>query len=166
MPPHFRKKSWLWLAAGLWLWLACSQEGGLPMRMKARSTPLDSLPRPVMQAFRQQYPAARILDMKLDPEKGKPTYKIECNHEGHEVELRYTPDGHLVELEEEIPLEAAPAQLSENINRKFPKNKLREVARVVREGRVVGYKAKVKVGKMKFKIDLDAEGHILKTRVK
>ena len=156
----------LLLAAGLFILAACSGDSGLPLRMKARSTLVDSLPAPVMQAFRQDYPQARILSMKLDPEDGRPFYKIECNHEGHELELLYTPEGQLVEREEEISVEAAPAQLKEAIRRKFPNNKLREVARIVRNGQVAGYKAKVKVGKMKFKIELDSAGRILKTRVK
>lgn len=72
------------------------------------------LPPAVKAALDVLYPDAEIEEAEVEKESLK-VYEVELEHNGREVELTIAPDGTILEVETEIPLEDLPEAVAQAI---------------------------------------------------
>lgn len=66
------------------------------------------VPKPVLDGVAKKYPAAKRLGYEKEVENGKTVYEVKVMNEGRKIDLDVTPDGRIVEEEQEIAWSAAP----------------------------------------------------------
>lgn len=80
---------------------------------------LDAMPEAARAALLELAGGAMITEAECEQEHGALVYEAEWVADGVEHEAAVTADGALVEMEEEIPLEAAPAEVRAAIAQHF-----------------------------------------------
>ena len=76
----------------------------------------DKIPRPVRQAFVNQFPAAKALKYELN----NTDYKISFRDQGKECIITYNAAGKLLETEREITSARLPKEVSAAVTKNFP----------------------------------------------
>ncbi len=77
----------------------------------------DSLPPAIAAAFRQAYPAARILNVSRERRDGKVVYEIESQDGPARRDLIYDLQGQTLEIEDVIPADSVPAAVRAGLER-------------------------------------------------
>lgn len=90
-----------------------STQAGKHSLKKERSC--TTLPAPVKTAIDNLYPQAQIEKVKWDKESVK-VYEIEIEQDGQEYELTVTPDGTIIEKEEEIAIDSLPVAIKNQLS--------------------------------------------------
>jgi hypothetical protein len=83
--------------------------------------PAATLPAPILTAFRTSYPNATIKGAAKETEGGKTVWEVESIDNGLARDLIYSPDGTVVEFEEQIDPASLPAAVSAALTAKYPK---------------------------------------------
>jgi uncharacterized membrane protein YkoI len=84
--------------------------------------PVGQVPEPARAALMELAGGAKIVNFERDREHGVVLYEAEWVTNGTEHEAAVTADGALVEIEEVIPVEKAPAAVRDAIAKHFPPN--------------------------------------------
>ena len=70
---------------------------------------VEDLPAAVVEAVKDKFPAAKIEEAKREVENGKTIYELEIeDDDGQEYEIEITPDGVILEIEEESEDDDSP----------------------------------------------------------
>lgn len=122
------------------------------------------VPRAVHEAFQKAYPNAKEVKYKEEISEGKAAYEIEFKEKGKEIEALYSPEGVLIETEEEIKITELPEAIVQTIKKDYPKATLKEAEKTIQpDGKVSGYEVEIKEGGKEIELELDASGKILKS---
>lgn len=113
--------------------------GGAPAAVQ------DSLPTAIATAFRQAYPAAKILNISRERRQGKVVYEIESRDGPTRRDLIYDLTGHTLEIEEVIPTDSVPAAVHAAVARDVAGGRLVGAERVMRDS-IILYEVEVRVG--------------------
>ena len=117
----------------------------------------DSLPQVVASAFRQAYPAARVLNVSKERRDGKVVYEIESRDGDTRRDLIYSPMGAVLEIEERIPVDSVPAVVRAAAERQVVGGTLVGAERVTR-GAVILFEVQLRLnGRSRF-LTYDPEG--------
>jgi len=119
------------------------------------------LPAPVLEAFQKAYPKANIKGLNEEMKDGKTYFEIESKEGKMERDLLYLADGSVVEIEESVTVADLPAAVKGAVEAKYPKAKMAKAEKVTK-GADISYSVKVKTGKGKATLNVDASGKILK----
>lgn len=103
----------------------------------------DTLPTVIASAFRQAYPAARILNVSRERRDGKPVYEIESRDGPTRRDLIYDLEGRTLEIEEVIPADSVPATVRAAVERDVKGATLAGAERVTRDT-VVLYEVRIR----------------------
>ena len=95
-----------------------------------------ALPAPILAAFKAAYPHASIKSAAEEKENGKLVWEVESTQDGLGRDLLYTPDGSVVEIEEEVPSAQLPAPVTAAVKAQFPAARIVKAERVTRSGTV------------------------------
>jgi hypothetical protein len=95
---------------------------GLTLLLAAAAGPAgaqrsDSLPPAIAAAFRQAYPAARVLNVSRERRDGKVVYEIESLDGSARRDLIYDLAGQTLEIEDVIPADSVPAAVRAGLER-------------------------------------------------
>jgi len=123
------------------------------------------VPPEVLQAFTKAYPNAEVRGYAEEQEDGKKIYEVSFTHEGKSMDVTYTGDGELFEVEETIEPANLPQAAHNEINNKFKEPQIKRVERVAKSGRLT-FEVKVDVqenGALKrYELVFDPDGKLLK----
>jgi hypothetical protein len=114
------------------------------------------LPAPILAAFQAAYPHATIKTAAAEKENGKVVWEVESTENGLGRDLLYTPDGTVVEIEEEVPSVQLPAPVTAVVKAQYPSARIVKGERVTR-GATVTYELQL-AGAAKKSIELTPEG--------
>ncbi len=118
-------------------------------------------PKPVLKAFKEKFPAARIKTILKDEAGGKATYEIESNSKGMVVDAVLDADGVFLEIDEQIKPEKLPADVAKAVKSGYPKGKLVRAAEILKDGKTA-YEVLVDLPDGKsLQITLDKMGKVL-----
>lgn len=135
-------------------------------RADEEKVPLNKLPRAVVDAVKAKYPGAELKGAEKEVEKGKTYYEVALTHKGKKLEVTLTPEGKIVEVEKEITARDLPAPVTEGIEAKYPKAKIKRAEEITKGGKTL-YEALIETAdKKKFEVVLDPTGKIVKTEAK
>jgi hypothetical protein len=63
--------------------------------------PIEQLPEPVRQAVEDRFPGAQFRSAERETDDGATYYEVEIVHQGREYEVDVTPEGRILDVEED-----------------------------------------------------------------
>jgi uncharacterized membrane protein YkoI len=143
--------------------IACATLAYAGPQTAARTAPhavdLSKYPPAVRATIESETRNATIKHVSKETEKGKTNYEVETMVDGKSRDIIIDPTGKVVEVEQQIPLEAAPAAVQDALK---SQGKLLKLEAVLRDG-VMTYEAAVQTTTGKAtEVALDAEGKPIK----
>jgi len=122
------------------------------------------LPKAVIAAFEKAFPNAKELEFEEELFEGKTAYEVEYKRDGKEYEFLYSPEGVLLQKEEEVDVKTLPDPVIQAILKAHPKAKIKEAEKLMKpDGTVTGYEVEIKVAGKELELELDVNGKIMKT---
>jgi hypothetical protein len=122
----------------------------------AKPAAAPSAPAPILAAFEAAYPHATIRSAAAEKENGHVVWELESTENGLGRDLLYTPDGTVVEIEEEVPGAQLPAPVTAAVKARYPSARIVKGERVTR-GATVTYELAL-AGAARKSIELTSEG--------
>jgi uncharacterized membrane protein YkoI len=119
---------------------------------------MKDLPPAVREAVQRETTGATLKGLAKEVEGGQTFYEAETDVGGHTRDLLFDATGHLVEIEEQIAIDAAPAPVKAALE---SRGKILSVETVTK-GTDVTYEGIVRKNGRKSRVTVDANGKILK----
>ena len=91
---------------------------------------LDKIPKVVMDALKAKFPKAEIDKCTKETENDKVIYDIEFKQDGRKAEADIFEDGTFQNFEKEFDAKDLPKAVTEAVEKKYPKSKLKEVMEI------------------------------------
>lgn len=123
------------------------------------------LPAAVQAAFHKSYPAAKIVGAGSEVEEGKTLYEVESVDGKINRDLMYAEDGTCVLVEETIPLNALPDDVSKTLKKEAGKNKVLKSEKLTK-GATIQFEFLIGSGKNQREVVIDPTGKIVESSKK
>jgi hypothetical protein len=140
-----------WLAAVL-----ATTAGAREKRLKKAD-----LPPAVQKTADEQSRGATVKGYASEKENGRLQYEVQLLVNGHSKDVTIAPDGKVLEIEEEVALDALPAAVREGLQRKAGPGKITQVESISKRGSLVAYEAHVTSGGKRSEIQVGPDGKAL-----
>jgi len=141
------------------VWLAaCSAVLGLADETRIERK---DLPPAVETTVAEESRGATIRGFAREVEDGRTQYEVELTIDGHARDVLIDEKGGVVEIEDEIPLEAPPAPVSSGLQKAAGAGHIVKVESLTRRGALVAYEAAVEEGTNRFEVQVDPDGKLL-----
>jgi hypothetical protein len=101
------------------------------------------LPSAVQKTAEEQSQGSDVRGYARDKEDGKLEYEIQMTSNGHSKDVTIAPDGQLMEVEEEVALDALTADVRTALQKKAGKGQITKIESLTKHGSVVAYEAQV-----------------------
>jgi hypothetical protein len=101
---------------------------------------------------------ATMLRYSSEMQGGQLRYEIEMTVSGHSRDVSIAPDGSIIEIEEQVTLDALPAVVREGLRRKAGGGKITRVESLTKHGTLVAYEAPVRTGNTRMEIQVGPDG--------
>ena len=115
----------------------------IPAASAERKIKRSDLPAAVQAVVKAQSQGAKVRGFSEEKENGKTYYEAEFQVSGHTKDVLMDPQGKVVEVEEEVALDALPVSVREGLMAKAPGSKLVKVESLTKQGKLVAYEAQV-----------------------
>jgi uncharacterized membrane protein YkoI len=115
---------------------------------KERRMTKSELPPAVQKAAEEQTKGATVRGYSTEVENGKREYEVETVLNGRSRDITFSPDGSLLEVEEQVEMSDLPSTVRDGLQAKAGSGKITKIESLTKQGKVVAYEAKVlKAGK-------------------
>jgi predicted aspartyl protease len=119
------------------------------------------LPPAVERAVAAQSQGAEIRGFSLETEHGQAHYEVEMTVNGHSKDLLMDSNGTVVEVEEQVALDALPAAVRAGLAAKARGGEIDKVESLTKHGTLVAYEAVVTTNGKRSEIQVGPEGQPL-----
>ena len=116
------------------------------------------LPPAVEKTVAAQSAGATIKGFSKEPEKGQTYYEAEMIVNGHTKDILMDTNGAIVEVEEEVAMDALPAEVKAGLQAKAGEGKLVKVETLTKQDKLVAYEAQVTKGGKKSEVQVGPDG--------
>lgn len=116
------------------------------------------LPAAVEKTVAEQSKGATIRGFNEEKENGQTTYEVEMVVNGHSKDVQMDANGVVMEVEEEVSMEALPAEIKAGLQSKAGKGKITKVESITKKGKLVAYEAKVMTDGKKSEVQVGPDG--------
>ena len=116
------------------------------------------LPPAVQKAAQEQSKGATVKGYSQDNENGQVEYEIEMIVNGHYKDVAFSPDGRVLEVEEQVEMAALPASVQSGLNNKAGKGSITKVESITKHGAIVAYEAQVNTMGKHSEIQIGPDG--------
>ena len=116
------------------------------------------LPPAVEKTVAEVSKGATIKGFSQETEKGKTTYEAEMIVNGHSKDVEMEANGTIVEVEQEVALEALPADVKAGLNGKAAGGTILKVESLTKGGKLVAYEAQVRTSGKRREIQVGPDG--------
>ena len=116
------------------------------------------LPPAVEKTVAAQSAGATVKGFSTEKEKGQTYYEAEMVVNGHSKDILIDTNGAIVEVEEEVAMNALPADVKAGLQAKAGEGKLGKVESITKKDKVVAYEAKVTKDGKKSEIQVGPDG--------
>jgi hypothetical protein len=130
----------------------------LPIRAQEKKIQRSDLPPAVQKAVDEQSKGATIKGFSTEVENGKKIYEVELTVNGHGKDISMDSQGHVLEIEEETPLESLPPAVKEGLTKAAGKGAIQKVESLTKNGKLVAYEAQVRTGTKHSEIQVGPDG--------
>lgn len=116
------------------------------------------LPPAVEKTVVAQSTGATVKGFSKENEKGQTYYEAEMVVNGHSKDILIDANGAIVAVEEEIAINALPADVKAGLQAKAGEGKLGKIETITKKDKLVAYEAKVTKGGKKSEIQVGPDG--------
>jgi hypothetical protein len=116
------------------------------------------LPPAVEKTVAEQSKGATIRGFSQEQEKGQTTYELQMTVNGHGKDVEMDQSGAVIEVEEQVALEALPTDVRTGLQAKAGKGRITKVESITKKDRLVAYEAQVDTGGKKSEVQVGADG--------
>lgn len=116
------------------------------------------LPAAVEKTVVEQSKGATIRGFNEETENGQTTYEVEMVVNGHTKDVQMDANGVVIEVEEEVSMEALPAEIKAGLQAKAGKGKITKVESLTKKGKLVAYEAQVMTDGKKSEVQVGPDG--------
>lgn len=131
--------------------------GGLEVAQEKKIKRAD-LPPAVEKTVAAQSAGATVKGFSKETEKGQTYYEAEMIVNGHSKDILIDTNGAIVEVEEEIAMDALPAEVKAGLQAKAGEGKLVKVETLTKQDKLVAYEAQVTRGGKKSEVQVGPDG--------
>jgi hypothetical protein len=125
------------------------------------------VPKAVLDSVAKKYPAAKRTGFAREVDKGKTVFEVQLVDGGHKIDVDVSPEGTILETEEELAFDAAPPAVKAALARsaKYAKWTVKRAERVVTAGNDAEPRFEIAVanGKDKAELVFSADGKLVRT---
>jgi uncharacterized membrane protein YkoI len=119
------------------------------------------LPPAVQKTADEQSKGATVKGYSTEVEDGKTLYEVELTVNGHSKDVSMSPEGAVVEVEEEVTLDSLPAEVREGLKKKAGAGKITKVESLTKQDKLVAYEAQVRTNGKKSEVQVGPKGETL-----
>jgi uncharacterized membrane protein YkoI len=116
------------------------------------------LPASVQKTADEQSQGATVKGYASEKEGGKLVYEVEMTVHGHSKDVLIAADGSVIEVEEEVALNALPDAVQEALKRKAGAGKITKVESLTKHNALVAYEAQVLTGAKRSEVQVGPDG--------
>src|ERR1700719_1321101 len=116
------------------------------------------LPPAVEKTVAAQTAGATIRGFSTEKEKGQTLYEVEMTVSGHSKDISMTTDGSIVEVEEQVALDALSPEVKAGLQAKAGKGKITKVESLTKKDKLVAYEAQVETNGKKSEVQVGPAG--------
>jgi hypothetical protein len=116
------------------------------------------LPAAVEKSVVEQSKGATIRGISEEKVNGQTTYEVEMLVNGHGKDVQMDANGAVIEIEEQVDLQALSATVSAGLRAKAGKGKITKVESITKKDKLVAYEAQVVTGGKKFEVQVGPDG--------
>ena len=125
---------------------------------KERHLKRSDLPPAVQKTADEQSRGASVRGYASEVESGKLEYEVETTIAGHTRDISIAPDGTVLEVEEDVAMNALPAAVRDALQAKAGHGTITKVESITKNGSLVAYEAQVHTGKKRSEIQVGPGG--------
>ena len=119
------------------------------------------MPAAAQKAADEQSKGATVKGYSTEVEGGKTLYEVELTVNGHSKDVSMSPEGVVVEVEEEVALDSLPAEVRDGLKKKAGAGKITKVESLTKQGKLVAYEAHVNTNGKKSEVQVGPDGKAL-----
>jgi len=127
-----------------------------------RSIPREKLPPAVQKTVDEQSKGATIAGFTRETEGGKTFYEAELKVNGHAKDVLMDPDGKVVTVEEEVPIDSVPAPVKAAFEKRAAGRRIVLVESIATDQGIVAYEAHIKTFLRTIEVKLSPDGSPMK----
>jgi hypothetical protein len=116
------------------------------------------LPAAVEKTVAAQSAGATVKGFSKEIEKGQTYYEAEMIVNGHTKDILIDTNGAIVEVEEEVAMDALPAEVKAGLQARAGEGKLVKVESLTKQDKLVAYEAQVTKGGKKSEVQVGPDG--------
>ncbi len=116
------------------------------------------LPTAVQKTADEQSKGATVRGYASEVEDGKLQYEVQLTVNGHSKDVSIAPNGNVLEIEEQVALDALPAPVREGLQKRAGAGQITKVESLTKHGTLVAYEAQVLTGKKRSEIQVGPDG--------
>jgi uncharacterized membrane protein YkoI len=116
------------------------------------------LPPAVEKTVVEQSKGATIRGFNEEKENGQTTYEVEMVVNGHTKDVQMDANGVVIEVEEEVSMEALSPGIKAGLQAKAGKGKITKVESITKKGKLVAYEAQVTTDGKKSEVQVGPDG--------
>jgi hypothetical protein len=116
------------------------------------------LPAAVEKTVVVQSKGATIRGFAVEKENGQTTYEAEMLVNGHSKDVLMDANGAVIEIEEQVDLQAVSAEVRAGLQAKAGKGTITKVESITKKGKLVAYEAKVVTDGKKSEVQVGPDG--------
>ena len=116
------------------------------------------LPPAVEKTVAAQSAGATVKGFSKETEKGQTYYEAEMIVNGHTKDIQIDTSGAIVEVEEQVAMDALPAEVKAGLQARAGDGKLVKVETITKKDKLVAYEAQVTKGAKKLEVQVGPNG--------
>jgi uncharacterized membrane protein YkoI len=129
-----------------------------PAHAQEKKLQRSELPALVQKTVDEQSQGVTIKGFSTEVEEGKKIYEVQLTVNGHGKDISMDQQGHVLEIEEETPLESLPPAVRDGLTKAAGKGKIWKVESLTKNGKLVAYEAAVKTGTKTSEVQVGPDG--------
>lgn len=126
-----------------------------------RAIKRSDLPAAVQRTADEQSKGSVIKRYVKGNEDGHLEYEVEMIVDGHSKDVAIAPDGRLVEIEEQVKIEALPPAVRNGLQAKAGGGTITKAESITKKQKLVAYEAQVRTGRKHSEIQVGPDGKTL-----
>ena len=132
--------------------LTCSASG------QEKKIKRSDLPPAVEKTVVEQSKGATIRGFREEKENGQTTYEVEMVVNGHGKDVQMDANGAVLEIEEQVDLQAVSADVRAGLQAKAGKGKITKIESIRKKDKLVAYEARVVTDGKKSEVQVGPDG--------
>jgi hypothetical protein len=116
------------------------------------------LPSAVEKSVVEQSKGATIRGFSEEKENGQTTYEVKMLVKGHSKDVQMDASGAVIEIEEQVDLQAVSAEVRAGLQAKAGKGQITKVESITKKDKLVAYEAQVVTDGKKSEVQVGADG--------